>query len=303
MVEAPVVANMSVVTEIGSCLSFMVDQKLLSLNQILAATVPAPSIGEPFSQAEKELLNYLLASPAERPHVKSVTGDQTSWKSLARCFLYRARVARVLGMNQFRPRSDGQLKQKSRFRLPLHGHVSCRSTSSSPPAIRLHSGDWKHVKDQNFSGFVRKAPDSCLDYDSLSFPIPGSKIEEEELTFCLKDTLVWIFPRSCESSVLRLLVGAQSRHAIFHENIVVKTFYEAEKAHGGQAEELVQHLLKNVESARKKLNMDEIFDIHGVRLVVENKGDCFAALNVVHRLWPKVVGKFKDYIVCLKFNG
>ncbi|KAK8967129.1 hypothetical protein KSP40_PGU011630 [Platanthera guangdongensis] len=35
---------------------------------------------------------------------------------------------------------------------------------------------------------------------------------------------------------------------------------------------------------KKKLNMDEILDIHGVRLVVENKGDCFAALNVVHRL-------------------
>ncbi|KAK8967032.1 hypothetical protein KSP40_PGU008053 [Platanthera guangdongensis] len=100
--------------------------------------------------------------------------------------------------------------------------------------IRLHFGDWKHVKDRNFSLFVRKALDSCLDYDSLSFPMSGSTIEEEELTFCLEETLVWIFPRSCESSVLRLLAGAQSRHAIFHENIVVTTFYEAEKAHGSQ---------------------------------------------------------------------
>ncbi|KAK8938283.1 hypothetical protein KSP40_PGU017953 [Platanthera guangdongensis] len=169
---------------------------------------------------EKELHNYLLTSPVERFHVKSATGDQTSWKSLARHLLYWARVA------------------QSHFCLPLHCPVSCRSTSSSPLAIRLNSGDWKHVKDQNFSGFVRKALDSCLDYDSLSFPIPGSTIEEEELTFCLKETLVGIFPRSCESSVLRLLAGAQSRHAIFHENIVVKTFYEAEKAHEGQNEKL-----------------------------------------------------------------
>ncbi|KAK8942689.1 hypothetical protein KSP39_PZI008873 [Platanthera zijinensis] len=90
----------------------MVDHQLPGLDQILAASVPSPSAGEPFSQAEKELLNYLLTSPAERSHVKSATGDQTSWKSLAKRFLYWARVARVLGMNQFRARSDGQLKQK-----------------------------------------------------------------------------------------------------------------------------------------------------------------------------------------------
>ncbi|KAK8928344.1 hypothetical protein KSP39_PZI017572 [Platanthera zijinensis] len=64
--------------------------------------------------------------------------------------------------------------------------------------------------------------------------MPGRTIEEEELTFCLEETLVGIFPRSCESSVLRLLAGAQSRHAISHENILVKVFYEAEKARGGQ---------------------------------------------------------------------
>lgn len=49
--------------------------------------------------------------------------------------------------------------------------------------------------------------------------------------------------------------------------------------------------------------MDEIHDIHGLRLIVENEEDCFAALNVVHGLWPKVPGRFKDYITYPKFNG
>ncbi|OEL21911.1 putative GTP diphosphokinase RSH3, chloroplastic [Dichanthelium oligosanthes] len=55
--------------------------------------------------------------------------------------------------------------------------------------------------------------------------------------------------------------------------------------------------------ARKKLAMDEIYDIHGVRVIVENRSDCFAALELVHHLWPRIPGKFKDYISSPKTNG
>lgn len=54
---------------------------------------------------------------------------------------------------------------------------------------------------------------------------------------------------------------------------------------------------------KKKLNMDEIHDIHGLRLIVEEKEDCYKALKVVHQLWSEVPGKFKDYIIHPKFNG
>ncbi|GFZ08132.1 RELA/SPOT homolog 2 [Actinidia rufa] len=54
---------------------------------------------------------------------------------------------------------------------------------------------------------------------------------------------------------------------------------------------------------KKKLTMDEIHDIHGIRLIVEKEGDCYKALRVVHRLWSEVPGKFKDYISHPKFNG
>lgn len=55
--------------------------------------------------------------------------------------------------------------------------------------------------------------------------------------------------------------------------------------------------------SKKKLTMDQIHDIHGLRLIVENEDDCFRALEVVHRLWSEVPGKFKDYIHCPKCNG
>ncbi|KAM1717228.1 hypothetical protein ACFX11_025090 [Malus domestica] len=54
---------------------------------------------------------------------------------------------------------------------------------------------------------------------------------------------------------------------------------------------------------KKKLNMDEIHDIHGLRLIVESEEDCYEALKVVHQLWSEVPGKFKDYITQPKFNG
>lgn len=54
---------------------------------------------------------------------------------------------------------------------------------------------------------------------------------------------------------------------------------------------------------RKKLTMNEIHDIHGLRLIVENKEDCYSALEVVHQLWSEVPGKLKDYITHPKFNG
>lgn len=54
---------------------------------------------------------------------------------------------------------------------------------------------------------------------------------------------------------------------------------------------------------KKKLTMDEIHDIHGLRLIVEKEEDCYKALRVVHQLWSEVPGKFKDYINHPKFNG
>nr|XP_043635422.1 probable GTP diphosphokinase RSH3, chloroplastic [Erigeron canadensis] len=54
---------------------------------------------------------------------------------------------------------------------------------------------------------------------------------------------------------------------------------------------------------KKNLAMDEIHDIHGLRLIVENEEDCYKALKLVHQLWSEVPGKFKDYIKHPKCNG
>jgi GTP diphosphokinase / guanosine-3',5'-bis(diphosphate) 3'-diphosphatase len=47
---------------------------------------------------------------------------------------------------------------------------------------------------------------------------------------------------------------------------------------------------------------NEIYDLVGVRILVDNLRDCYGALGGVHSLWKPVPGRFKDYVAMPKSN-
>ncbi len=53
---------------------------------------------------------------------------------------------------------------------------------------------------------------------------------------------------------------------------------------------------------RKVSDMDHIFDVLAVRLLVDDVGECYGALGVVHNLWSYLPGEFDDYIANPKDN-
>ena len=54
---------------------------------------------------------------------------------------------------------------------------------------------------------------------------------------------------------------------------------------------------------RKKIGYHQIYDIRGVRILVDSIPDCYKALGVVHGLWQYIAGEFDDYIATPKENN
>jgi len=66
--------------------------------------------------------------------------------------------------------------------------------------------------------------------------------------------------------------------------------------------------VKSIYSLHKKLkkvsdNIDDIYDLMALRIIVKNKEDCYKVLGILHSMYQPMLARIKDYIAVPKPNG
>ncbi len=54
---------------------------------------------------------------------------------------------------------------------------------------------------------------------------------------------------------------------------------------------------------KKRVSLEQITDIIGFRIILDDIDDCYKTLGLIHKKWNCIPGKFKDYISSPKING
>jgi len=101
-------------------------------------------------------------------------------------------------------------------------------------------------------------------------------------------------------------VVAQKKSA-YEKNLDVLTAEISEELDKADIQHDVKGRSKHLYSIYRKMiqqhkQIDEIFDLLAVRILVANVKDCYAALGLVHTRWKPIPGRFKDYIAMPKPN-
>lgn len=193
-------------------------------------------------------LTCLFSSPPPPPSVKHDRGNELSATSSFRpsnggneefASPWHDRSSEFTATSSFRSyySSWGSYSSLKRDHSPasvFHGPTSCSSSSnlsSSSLPLRIGREKSSSYSHSLFSGFVTHALGSCVDYDLSNDSIDSTSVMREELPFSMEGDVAESSGGTCADE---LLLRAQLRHKIFSEDLVVKAFYEAEKAHRGQ---------------------------------------------------------------------
>ncbi|MCZ6513247.1 MAG: bifunctional (p)ppGpp synthetase/guanosine-3',5'-bis(diphosphate) 3'-pyrophosphohydrolase [Nitrospinae bacterium] len=113
----------------------------------------------------------------------------------------------------------------------------------------------------------------------------------------------YVSPDKYQSIVERMSQDEEERNALVQ---TVSEAVEKELA-AMQIEGTVSGRSKHYYSIYKKMmlqqiDLEDVYDLIGVRVITDSVKNCYAALGLVHSLWRPIPGKFKDYIAMPKPN-
>lgn len=127
------------------------------------------------------------------------------------------------------------------------------------------------------------------------FGLNKAKNELEDLSF------FYLEPDKYKE-VERLVMGDREYSEKKIKEIILKIKNELEKS-GIKAEIYgrPKHLY-SIHRKMKRLNSKELFDLLGIRIIVERERQCYEVMGIIHDLFRPIPGKFKDYIAIPKPN-
>jgi len=123
------------------------------------------------------------------------------------------------------------------------------------------------------------------------------KWELEDLAFSM------LFPKRYDE-IARLVSERAPRRDVFLQDVIE---YVSADLRDAKIKNLVTGRPKHYYSVYQKMiarnvGFDDIYDLVGIRVLVDSVRDCYAVLGTVHARWNPVPGRFKDYIAMPKFN-
>ena len=164
-------------------------------------------------------------------------------------------------------------------------------------ADRLHNArTWKFVKP---SSSAKKARETLEIYAPLAHRMGMTTIkwELEEISFRT------LYPGPYEEIERLVAERAPEREDFL---ATVRRQIEAD-LRSSRIKGVVTGRPKNFYSIYQKMivrgrEFDDIYDLVGIRVLVETVRDCYAVLGAMHSRWKPLSGRFKDYIAMPKFN-
>ncbi|MEY4973064.1 MAG: hypothetical protein RL399_1021, partial [Actinomycetota bacterium] len=164
-------------------------------------------------------------------------------------------------------------------------------------ADRLHNArTWGYVSSDSAA---RKARETLDIYAPLAHRLGMNAIkwELEDLSFAV------IEPKKYEEITRLVAERSPSRDALTSEVISI---VEEDLARDG-IESTVTGRKKHYYSVYQKMvvrgrDFNDIYDLVGIRVLVNDVKDCYAVLGSIHARWSPIPGRFKDYIAMPKFN-
>src|SRR5215475_8709025 len=123
------------------------------------------------------------------------------------------------------------------------------------------------------------------------------KWELEDLAFAT------LYPKRYDE-IARMVSERAPKRGVFLQDVVEEVKSDL---HEAKIKEKVTGRPKHYYSVYQKMiarnvGFDEIYDLVGIRVLVDTVRDCYAALGTIHARWNPIPGRFKDYIAMPKFN-